>query len=315
MLNLKSLFKPASPKPLKWTFTQKDLPWFDQPDALDVLERRRASGELNDRDFESLRNWVEKGYFILDDAVPTEQIDGMVRDLDEVWLADEPLPGLHFHDLLLTPNAKPKVVHHAELLQLPKSERVAVRERSHWRVHGFFAYSKHANAIHDNQELIRMASLVMGRPTNAEYTINFMYGSRQHLHQDSAVFHLFPPNFLMGAWLACEDITADSGPLVYYPGSHKEPMFPGFDNYPQTNLKTCNKATTEAYEAWLEKTAEKYERHQFLAKKGQVLLWQGMLIHGGDAVTNPEKTRQSYVCHYVPPGMKQDEKIVGPFNW
>lgn len=313
MLNLKSLFK--SPKGRKWSYTEADLPWFDQPNALDLLEEQRRSSGMADREYEALRSWVEHGYFVLDDVFPMEAIDGMVRDLDAIWTAQDPIPELTLCDLRLAEGAAPRNMSHPELLDVPAEERLVIRQRSHWRVHEFFRFSSHAQAIHDNEEMIRIASLVMGRPTNAEYTINFMYGSRQHLHQDSCVFHLFPPNYLMGAWLACEDIKPESGPLVYYPGSHKEKLYAGFTNYPQTNLKTCDKATTKAYEEYLERTAERYEPHEFLAKKGQVLLWHGMLIHGGAQVADPSQTRNSYVCHYVPPGMKQDQNIVGPFNW
>ena len=122
-------------------------------------------------------------------------------------------------------------------------------------------------------------------------------------------------NYLVGAWLACEDIHPDSGPLVYYPVSHKEEFFPSFDNYPQTNLKTCKPDMIDEYYRYLEQVAHRYERKTFIAKKGELFLWHGMLIHGGDAIRNPELTRFSYVCHYIPPGFNKESEIEGPFNW
>ena len=108
-------------------------------------------------------------------------------------------------------------------------------------------------------------------------------------------------NYLIGVWLACEDIHPDSGPLVYYPGSHKEPLYPKFDNYPQTNLRTCAPSETTAYYDWLKKRSKNYKKDQFIARKGDILLWHGQLIHGGDAVVNPSLTHmESYVCHYIP---------------
>jgi ectoine hydroxylase-related dioxygenase (phytanoyl-CoA dioxygenase family) len=61
--------------------------------------------------------------------------------------------------------------------------------------------------------------------------------------------------------------------------------------------------------------SERYERKVFLAKKGEVLLWRAMIIHGGSELANPKRTRRSFVIHYVPPGMDVSEQIVGPFNW
>lgn len=313
MRHWRNLFKPH--KGERWNFTTTDLPWFDQPDALQILEERRREENLSDADYQKLHKWVTDGYFVLTSAVDQTLVDQMVTDLEEVWSAEHPKEGLTICDVRTEPDAPPRHMTHSELLSFSKEQRDKMKIWSHWRIHEFFPHSPACNSIHDHEEFIRVASLVFGRPANAEYTINFAYGSRQNLHQDSAVFHLFPPNYLAGLWLACEDITPESGPLVYYPGSHKEKMFPEFDNYPQTNLKTCSKETAERYHKYLDRLAEKYERKQFLGKKGQVLFWHGMLIHGGDAVLEPSKTRNSYVCHYVPPGMKQDHRIEGPFNW
>jgi hypothetical protein len=45
-------------------------------------------------------------------------------------------------------------------------------------------------------------------------------------------------------------------------------------------------------------------------------LWfDGMLIHGGEAIRNPDRTRRSYVCHYIPPGCDKSAEAQGPFNW
>jgi len=35
----------------------------------------------------------------------------------------------------------------------------------------------------------------------------------------------YPEGYLVGAWVAVEDIHPDSGPLVYYPGSHRLPYY------------------------------------------------------------------------------------------
>ena len=92
-------------------------------------------------------------------------------------------------------------------------------------------------------------------------------------------------------------------------------MFERFDNYPQTSLKTCSQEDSAAYYAWLDQAASRYERKRFLARKGEILLWHGMLIHGGDVVERPELTRKSYVCHYIAEGMNRHHEVVGPFNW
>jgi ectoine hydroxylase-related dioxygenase (phytanoyl-CoA dioxygenase family) len=310
---LSQLLRKKSESP-SWKWSPGDLPWYEQPDAAERLHKMRAHG-LTEQQYDMLAKWLQDGYCVLQQVIPHHQIDAMNADMEALWTAEAPREGLAVVDLKMKPDESPAQVSHEELLKLPLNERMRVRKQSIWRIHGFHWHSDNARRIFDDKALNDTASLIFDRPAEPTFTINFMYGSRQSLHQDSCVFHIAPPNYLMGAWLACEDITADSGPLVYYPGSHREPMFPGFHDYPQTNLRTMPKDKMPEYYEYVNRLSEKYERKQFLARKGDVLLWHGMLIHGGDEVTNSARTRKSYVCHYIPPGMNKSDQVKGPFNW
>jgi phytanoyl-CoA hydroxylase len=108
---------------------------------------------------------------------------------------------------------------------------------------------------------------------------------------------------------------AESGPLVYYPGSHRRPAFDGFPGYPLENLRTASAATVHAYQQHTDTEALGFERRQFLARTGDVLFWHGMLIHGGDAISVPGITRKSYVLHYLPAGVDVWDQVTGPSNW
>jgi ectoine hydroxylase-related dioxygenase (phytanoyl-CoA dioxygenase family) len=281
---------------------------------LHLLEKRRKKEQLTDADFEALRHWAETGYIVMRDVVAAADVDGMLVDLDNVWTATSPIENLIIDDLRLKPEDPPGVPH-ARLISLDQSTRDRLKNACHWRIHGFWQHSASALRIFKNPELIRMTSLILGRQTEPCYTINFTFGSGQNLHQDSAVFCVWPMNYLVGAWLACEDVNPDSGPLVYYAGSHREKLFPRFDNYPQTMLRTCPLPMMDEYYRYLEQVAQRYERRAFVPKKGEVFFWHGMMIHGGDTIKNPLLTRRSYVCHYIPPGLNKESEISGPFNW
>ena len=123
------------------------------------------------------------------------------------------------------------------------------------------------------------------------------------------------PNLICGAWIACEDIDEGAGPLVYHPGSHRRAAFHGFDRYPMTNLRTVAPDVAAAYQHHVDGAAEQSEPHHFLARKGDVLLWHGMLIHGGSPLTTPGLTRKSYVLHYIPTGADVADRVTGPTNW
>jgi phytanoyl-CoA hydroxylase len=307
---------PVRPTTVKtWVTKPEEVPWFDRLDALDRLAERRRRQQLSERDVQLLQEWVTKGYFVIPRAVRAEPIDGMMRELDRLWTAVTPHKDLRIEGLNLSADSAPDKVSHAELLALPPAVRTAARDRSNWRVHGFPSCSTHAAAILRDAELDRLASLIVDRPMSPEYSINFMYGSAQSEHQDTAVFHVHPANYIVGAWIACEDISRDAGPLMFYPGSHHEPIFAGFPNYPQTNLRTASADGIKAYETYMAGLARKYTRELFLAKKGDVLFWHGMVMHGGSPRNNPQLTRRSFVIHYIPPGMDVGDQVVGPFNW
>ncbi len=122
-------------------------------------------------------------------------------------------------------------------------------------------------------------------------------------------------NALIGVWIAAEKIQPDSGPLEYYPGSHREAMYPEFVNYPQTQRRTAPPEMASAYDQYVKDVAAKYRRETYLPQAGDALFWHGMLIHGGSAVANPAATRKSMVIHYMPEGANRGHQVEGPFNW
>ena len=199
----------------------------------------------------------------------------MVATLDGLWEDSGSIAGLTLLDLRETEDAPPRNLAHRELLALPLATRHRIREVSHWRIHGFHYVNTAARRIYFGRQLCRVASRILGRRAVPIAAINFMAGSEQSLHQDMAVFHIYPHNHLIGAWIACEDIGPGSGPLVLYPGSHRTRMFPGFPDYPQTNLRTADLETARRYQRYVDELASQFERQEFHARKGQVLLWHG----------------------------------------
>jgi hypothetical protein len=294
-----------------WHRLPNALPWFDRPDALTEAARRATSPD----DEATLAQWVRDGYVVLRDLVDLADVDAMVATLDGLWDAHTPIANLELLDVRDAPGAPPRNLAHTALLAHPPEQRARMRASSDWRIHGFHYVNAAAHRIFHDERLRRVVSRILGRSARPFAAINFMTGSQQHLHQDMAVFHIYPHDFLVGAWIACEDVLPDSGPLVIYPGSHRAGMFPGFRDYPQTNLRTADDVVGAAYQTWIDDLATRYPRHEFLAQKGDVLLWHGMLIHGGVPVARRGTTRKSFVLHYTVRGADRAREVVGPFNW
>jgi len=291
-----------------WRRRPNELPWLDRPDAL-------ARVAANTDDAALLAKWVRDGYVVVDGAVDTAAIDEMVATLDGVWDAPAPIPGLTLLGLRAHVDATPRDLSHRDVLALPPERRRAMRELSGWRIHAFHQVDAAAKRLFWSPRLRHVASQLFGRRARPIAAINFMAGSQQSLHQDMAVFHIYPHNWLVGAWIACEDVGPESGPLIFYPGSHRTPMFPEFDDYPQTNLRTADLARAERYQRWVDAQATRYQPHHFHARKGQVLFWHGQMIHGGAPVTRPGATRKSMVIHYSVRGADRGREVVGPFRW
>lgn len=249
-----------------------------------------------------LTAWVRDGTAIVEQLVPHDLIDAMVAEIDGLFTAASPRPGLHVEDLRIDGTRVPKLSH-AAVLELPPATRAAAHGGSSWRVHAFFEHSAAADAIRRHDELVRLATMILGRPCDAHYSINFHNGSQQDLHEDAAVFQLGVPTLICGAWIACEDVVEGAGPLVYFPGSHRRAMWDGFSDYPRRNLQTADPASVARYNGHLATESARFESRTFLARKGDVLFWHGMLIHGGAPITSPATTRRSYVVHFIPDGV------------
>ena len=142
-----------------------------------------------------------------------------------------------------------------------------------------------------------------GRPAHPFQTLNFKFGTQQRPHADAVHFNTEPPGFMCGVWVAMEDIGADCGPLVYYPGSHKlpyaSPKEVGIQVSPDQEA-ISHEAYEARYEPYIQQEIERHplEAHYATLAKGQAVVWAANLLHGGSQVRVAGSTRRSQVTHY-----------------
>lgn len=148
--------------------------------------------------------------------------------------------------------------------------------------------------IATNQYVLDLLQALYGRRPIPFQTLNFPVGTEQHFHSDSIHFSSFPERFMCGVWVPLEDIDDDNGPLVYYPGSHRLPI------YTHEHLGTYAPAQQEIYEPVWAALVESLglEPETFVTKKGQCLIWAANLLHGGAPHRDKSRTRHSQVSHY-----------------
>ena len=136
---------------------------------------------------------------------------------------------------------------------------------------------------------------LLGEPPVLFTSTNFQRGSAQRLHIDSLYLTPRTPHALVGAWFAFEDVHPDSGPLFYYLGSHRIPLYRFNDG--------SHHATREEEPDWfdyidVQLRLRGLRQRRFAARKGDVFLWHADLVHGGSPIKDAARTRASMVCHY-----------------
>jgi hypothetical protein len=299
---------------VSWSQTEKI--WFDEADAIDRLSKISNSGIDNELGIGYLRSWISDGFFIVDDIVSGDDVDQILEDVRDIWSTEITRP-LTINRVWVGGEFRPSIPHH-EIVALPKSEREDIRRVSNYTLGDIHHASEPVNRVFQSPNIKKICETIFNAPAEPRNTLYFDKGSQQNIHQDTVVFHTFPRNAVVGVWIALEDISPDSGPLIYYPGSHKEPIWSEFPNYPQTNLRTVPANDLDKfkrYDNYLAGLKEKYKCKQALLKKGQALFWHGMLIHGGDKVNNEALSRQSLVIHVMQKDADKQSEMVGPFQW
>lgn len=252
------------------------LPWLDRENALSEIDRALESKDINFQTAEICKKWHRDGYVVLENFVSA-------GDLDLAWEAYE--SAIHRGVL------KPPVAVNSSFPDRTLNPHLLIPEMKN---------------ILKQKKIMNLLSVLMGREATAFQTIAAHAGSQQLEHSDAIHMTTYPMGYMAAAWIAFEDIHLDSGPLVYYPGSHRLPYYLSLevDISPQDFIKRGYRIYEEKYEPFIQNLIkEKNLKPQYFSpKKGDVLLWHHNLLHGGSPRKNPSLSRKSVVCHYFVEG-------------
>jgi phytanoyl-CoA hydroxylase len=257
--------------------------WLDQPDAHSRLDGRVASGSLSEADAVLLRKFVDDGYLTtsipLEGAV-TETLDAEIgrlwRERPANLSVSVPGPG--------DPTA---------LEDFDGDER-----QYGYRIPDLHGSSPTAMSLYLQPEIFRLIELIFDQQSVAFQSLYFEHGSMQGLHRDPMFAPTRPVPNLVAAWIALEDITPDSGPLFFLPGSHRFPWFEFEENSVALTPKT--RFRRAEYQRWIQELlgSQPQERKRFVCRRGDVMIWHAGLMHGGSQIENRATTRKSFVVHY-----------------
>ena len=257
--------------------------WLDQPDAHDRIDARRAAGVISATEAELLHGFVDNGFMTISLGLDQAFCDALDDEIAGLW---ERRPT----DLAVSPFSSSPIA-------FPDYDG-PVRQRG-YRLPDLHGHSDLAMDLYLHPALFRLVELVFDEPALAFQSLYFEHGSTQGLHRDPMFVATRPVSNLCAAWIALEDITEDSGPLSYVPGSHR---LPWFEFAPGTVVCGQNVSRQKRAEFAIWQQAQMREkglrRQAFTCKRGDVFIWHGGLVHGGEEIQNPERTRKSFVVHY-----------------
>ena len=257
-------------KPLFSSISSKDFPdkksaaWLDVNDSAIVVATKNNFNLFTADVQEQLKQWSANGFLHIQQHFSNQQVDEVNKAVDEL-INQKHLPVTHDNKVMYGYKHSPVI---KQMMQ--------------------------------NDVLKQLLSFILDKEVVPFQTLNFVKGSGQRAHSDSIHMTTYPLGYLIAAWIALEDIHAESGPLFYYPGSHQLPYLlnDDFENY-SSSLKLGNKQYSD-YEDVTDEILQQnhFPKQIFLPKKGDVLIWHANLIHGGMPVVNPALTRKSMVVHY-----------------
>jgi hypothetical protein len=210
------------------------------------------------------RQFERDGYLVIEEPVaPDAVLDGIVEALAHLY-------GKPLHE-------RDQVVYYRNRIQ------------DAWRI------DEHVKALALAPPVLAVLEELYGRRPRPFQTINFRIGSQQKPHSDALHFNSKPEGFMCGVWVALEDVDAERGPVVFYPGSHRLP----FVTMGDAGLE-ASEESYGAYEEHIERLIPERglePRYGTLAK-GQALVWAANLLHGGAPQEDRSLSRHSQVTHY-----------------
>jgi ectoine hydroxylase-related dioxygenase (phytanoyl-CoA dioxygenase family) len=243
-----------------------EVPWLDRPNAKTALSAHPDLSSFPEAIQRSLFDWIDDGYMILPRFFDDARIEAINSSLKNLLESGE-----------------------ARTNPLAKS-----------RIMNPFLQSNEVSGALRASELLRLLSFTLGREARLFQGMHFFEGSQQGAHSDFFHMSTEPVGYLIAIWVALEDVSPESGPVYYYPGSHRLPYLMSEDLDARSGLLFVAKDKDDEYKRRLIAGVEQatIEPVDFLAEKGDVLIWHANLVHGGNAIARNGATRRSLVAHY-----------------
>jgi ectoine hydroxylase-related dioxygenase (phytanoyl-CoA dioxygenase family) len=174
-----------------------------------------------------------------------------------------------------------------------------------WRSPTPYVHVKELRDLCLHKPLMAVLKELIGEDCGLHLNLTGWVSTERDFHQDSL---LNPPNvgtYYAAVWMALEDISPESGPFQYLPGSHKWAVIR------RDKIFSYLTPEEQADESWPAQTqrwvadacmAEAMRRNApirtYVPNKGDALVWHSTLIHRGSPPKIPGMQRRALIAHY-----------------
>ena len=215
-----------------------------------------------------LNEYKQNGFVILKEVFSKEECDEVVQHMEDLHLGNKHLEGFFQQDK-----------YGARTFNQHLYDPVVLELLIHPRLH------------------VPLSTCFDNEPEGIQ-SMHFYEGSEHPLHQDQ----YYLPD-CMSAWMAMVDVDENNGALVVQPGSNRGKLVTK-DDVPMVMEpnETYEQQQHNRYFPAVEKVFKDNgnELIHVYVDAGDVVLFDGKLIHGGAKVLKPGTRRHALACHYIP---------------
>jgi hypothetical protein len=161
--------------------------------------------------------------------------------------------------------------------------------------------------------LMEMMKSLIGEDMLLHLCLTGWVSTEREWHQDEYLSADFVNSWYAAVWIAVGDIHPDCGPFEYVPGTQPWPLINGEKVRSFLSPEERERRDPNSGDLNWPKLAERFvtpaydyeiARHQasivpFIAKKGDVLIWHGRLVHRGSLARQLGMERRSRIAHYT----------------
>ncbi len=224
--------------------------------------------------------WADNGFLVLPAFLEPAEVDAIQGAYDRTWESMD--PWVVVDDLVTNRRCR--------ITDLDGEER-----RHNFKVNDLYVIEPELRRAALSARLGCVLEELLGDEPVICNTLNFDKGSQQTDHLDTLYMTPLSERGLVATWIALEDTQANAGPLRYFPGSNHIPPW-------RFSTGSLHQQDDEMAQ-WADYMADQVERRgleeqRFLAQKGDLFIWDALLLHGGSRIEDQGLTRQSLVTHY-----------------